>query len=82
MKFDFSDINLVPKKCIVTSRNECDTTIKFGDFIFNAPIVPANMECVINTQVAINLASNGYFYIMHRFGDTEQFVVDMKSLQL
>ncbi len=82
-KFDFDDINLIPKKCIVNSRSECDTSIKFGKFTFNVPIVPANMECIINEDLAIKLASSGYFYIMHRFGiDIPKFIHKMHSLEL
>jgi len=82
-KFDFEDINLVPKKCIVSSRSECDTSLKFGNFTFKLPVVPANMECVVDEDVAINLASAGYFYIMHRFGvEPTSFISKMKSLNL
>ena len=28
--FDYEDIQLIPNKCIVESRSECDTTIQFG----------------------------------------------------
>lgn len=66
--FDFKDINLIPKKGIVDSRSECDTTLKFGNFTFNLPIVPANMECIISEELAQELAEKGYFYILHRFG--------------
>lgn len=83
MKFDFENINLIPKKCIVISRGECDTKIKFGNFEFNMPIVPANMEAVINTDIAIKLASAGYFYIMHRFDiDQIYFIKTMRSYDL
>lgn len=83
MKFDFENINLIPKKSIVESRNECDTSIKFGDFTFQMPIVPANMEAVINTDIAIKLASAGYFYVMHRFDINQiEFIRQMKMLQL
>ena len=82
MKFDFNDINLVPRKCIVTSRSECDTSLEFGKYRFNMPIIPANMECVIDDDIASILASNGYFYIMHRFGNTDGFVKKMKDLGL
>ncbi len=82
-KFDFNDINLIPKKCIVNSRSECDTSLEFGNFKFKMPIVPANMECIINEELAIKLASNGYFYIMHRFDiDQVKFISKMKSLKL
>ncbi len=80
MKFDFNDINLVPRKCIVTSRSECDTSVKLGSFTFNLPIIPANMECVIDEEIADGLAKNGYFYIMHRFGNTDVFIKKMKDM--
>ena len=66
--FDFKDINLIPKKCIVNSRSECDTSVILGKYKFKLPIVPANMECIINENLAEQLASKGYFYILHRFG--------------
>lgn len=82
-KFDFEEINLVPKKCIVESRSECNSSVKFGKHTFNLPIVPANMECVINEEIALKLAKSGYFYIMHRFGTNPvSFTEKMKDLGL
>ena len=77
--FDFEHINLVPKKCIVASRSSCDTRLHIRDYIFAMPIVPANMECVIDTRIALSLSTTGCFYIMHRFGDTLKFARFMKS---
>jgi len=83
MKFDFEEINLIPKLCVVDSRNECDTSIVFGKHKFKLPIVPSNMESVINESLAIKLAQNGYFYIMHRFDiDVIKFISNMKKLNL
>jgi GMP reductase len=85
MKFDFDDINLVPKKCIVQSRNECDTTVTLGNYKFKLPVVPANMECVLDTTLAETLATNGYFYILHRFMSDEKildFIQDMNNQNL
>jgi GMP reductase len=65
--FDYKDINLIPKMGIVDSRSECDTSITLGNFIFNIPVGPANMECVIDEKLCVKLAENGFFYIMHRF---------------
>ncbi|GAF36664.1 GMP reductase [Lentilactobacillus farraginis] len=65
--FDYEDIQLIPNKCIIKSRSDADTSIKFGPKTFKIPVVPANMETVINDDLAIWLAENGYFYIMHRF---------------
>lgn len=81
--FNYSDVVLVPKMGIVNSRMECDTSIYFGGFKFKIPVVPANMESIIDEKMAINLASKGYFYIMHRFGvDNISFIKSMKSQNL
>jgi GMP reductase len=85
MKFDYQDINLVPRKCIVNSRNECDTSLTLGAYTFKIPVVPANMECVINPELAIEMARKGYFYIMHRFmsdNDTINFIRYMNQNSL
>jgi GMP reductase len=82
-KFDYEDMNLIPRKCVVNSRSECDTSVKFGNFTFKIPIVPANMECIINEDLAQKLAENGYFYIMHRFGiDVFSFLEKMNEKKL
>lgn len=65
--FDYDDIQLVPNKCIIKSRSEADTSIKFGSRTFKIPVVPANMESVIDDDLAIWLAENGSYYVMHRF---------------
>ncbi|MFD1318618.1 GMP reductase [Loigolactobacillus zhaoyuanensis] len=65
--FDYEDIQLVPNKCIVDSRSECDTSVVFGSHKFKLPVVPANMQTIIDAPLAKDLASNGYFYVMHRF---------------
>jgi GMP reductase len=78
--FDYPQMNLIPRKCIVESRGQCDTSIHIGGRRFALPIVPANMECVIDTKLAITLASAGYFYCMHRFGNgTLEFAKTMRS---
>lgn len=65
--FDYDDIQLVPNKCIIKSRKEADISVKFGSRTFKIPVVPANMESVIDDDLAIWLAENGYYYVMHRF---------------
>ena len=79
MRFDYDDINLVPRYSTVDSRSECDTTIQFGKHRFKNPVMPANMESVIDEKIAIKLAKNDYFYVMHRFGtDNLSFTKEMK----
>ncbi|MFC0423377.1 GMP reductase [Lactiplantibacillus plajomi] len=65
--FDYEDIQLIPNKCVINSRAEADTTVVLGERRFKIPVVPANMATVINEPLAKWLASNDYFYIMHRF---------------
>ena len=65
--FDYEDVQLIPNKCIVNSRSECDTHVKLGNRTFKLPVVPANMQTIIDEELAEKLAEKGYFYIMHRF---------------
>lgn len=65
--FDYDDIQLIPNKCVIKSRAEADTTVKFGPKTFKLPVVPANMASVIDESVAVWLAENDYYYVMHRF---------------
>ena len=67
--FDYEDIQLIPAKCIVKSRSEADTSVKFGKHTFRMPVVPSNMQTIIDESVAEELARGGYFYIMHRFDE-------------
>lgn len=82
-KFDFEEINLIPRYSTVDSRSECDTNVKLGKYIFKNPIIPSNMESVIDFELSKKLSENGYFYIMHRFGvDNKQFIKLMKDENL
>jgi len=81
--FDYNDINLIPRMCVVKSRDECNTLTRLGNHTFILPVVPANMECVINEEIAIKLAKKSYFYIMHRFNvDVVAFCKKMISENL
>lgn len=79
--FDYEDIQLIPAKCIVNSRSECDTSVTLGGHTFRLPVVPANMQTIIDEKIAAYLAENGYFYIMHRFEPEKRmsFIKDMHS---
>ncbi|KAF4531326.1 hypothetical protein B566_EDAN019434, partial [Ephemera danica] len=65
--FDYDNVLLLPRKCRVESRSQCDTTVQFGPRRFNLPVVPANMKTVVDEPITEWLAANGYFYVMHRF---------------
>ena len=65
--FDYDEVMLIPRKGIVKSRREVDTSVQLGRFTFNLPVVPANMETIINEDLAVKFAEDNYFYVMHRF---------------
>lgn len=79
--FDYEDIQLIPAKCVVNSRSECDTSVTLGGRSFKLPVVPANMQTIIDEKIAVYLAENGYFYIMHRFNPEQRidFIKDMRA---
>ena len=78
--FDYDNILLLPRKCRVDSRSQCDASVTLGARSFRIPVVPANMKTVVDTAICVWLAQNGYFYVMHRFDlDNVQFVKDMKT---
>lgn len=70
--FDYEDIQLIPNKCIIKSRSEADTHVRLGDYTFKLPVVPANMQTIIDEDIAEKLAKDGYFYIMHRFDEASR----------
>ncbi len=82
--FDYEDIQLIPAKCVVNSRSECDTKITLGKHTFKLPVVPANMQTIMDEKIALYLAENGYFYIMHRFEPEKRihFIKEMNKRKL
>ncbi|AVO50239.1 GMP reductase [Melaminivora suipulveris] len=78
--FDYDNILLLPRKCRVQSRSECDASVELGGRRFKLPVVPSNMKTVVDEKICTWLAQNGYFYVMHRFDlDNVQFVRDMQA---
>jgi GMP reductase len=78
--FDYDNILLLPRKCHVESRSECDASVTLGERSFRLPVVPANMKTVVNEDICKWMAQNGYFYVMHRFDlDNIAFVRDMHN---
>jgi GMP reductase len=78
--FDYDNILLLPRKCRVESRSECDTSVVLGERSFRLPVVPANMKTVVDESICLWLAQNGYFYVMHRFDlDNVKFVEEMQG---
>ena len=79
----YSDVALVPRYSTINSRSIIDTSTNIGNCKYKLPIIPANMKCVIDKQLAQWMSHNHYFYIMHRFGiDNLQFVEDANQTSL
>lgn len=79
--FDYEDIQLIPAKGIVDSRSQVDTSVEFGNRRFKLPVVPANMQTIIDEDLSIWLAENDYFYVMHRFEEEtrKDFIKTMRE---
>jgi GMP reductase len=82
--FDYEDIQLIPNRCVIRSRSEADTRVTLGKHTFKIPVVPANMQTIIDENIAEMLAHEGYFYIMHRFEPKRRlaFVEKMQAQKL
>jgi GMP reductase len=81
--FDYDNVLLLPRKCRVESRSECDASTEFGGRRFELPVVPANMKTVVDELITEFLAANGYFYVMHRFDlDNVAYAKRMRDLGL
>ena len=79
--FDYDNVLLLPRKCRVDSRSECDASIQFGARRFKLPVVPANMKTVVDEPITQWLAANDYFYVMHRF-DTDNVAYARRMREL
>jgi len=81
--FDYDNVLLLPRKCRVDSRSQCDASQAFGPRRFRLPVVPANMKTVVDEPIAEWLAANDYFYVMHRFDvDNVAFARKMRDRKL
>jgi IMP dehydrogenase len=68
----FDDVTLVPRYNNVTSRAEPDlSTWLTKNIRVGMPLIPANMDSVIGTELARVLVKNGGIPIFHRFTDLE-----------
>lgn len=81
--FDYENVLLLPRRCAVRSRTECDPSTEFGGRRFNIPVVPANMRTVVDDSICEMLAASGHFYIQHRFDlDAIEFARKMREKNL
>lgn len=79
--YHYSNISLVPKKGILKSRSQADTSVMLGGKTFMLPVIPSNMKCTIDNNLARILAQRGFFYTMHRFDDSMAFIQEAINKQ-
>lgn len=72
----YQDVLLVANYSELESRERADTSVNLCGFKFNLPIVPANMQDVIDEKLAYFLSQNDYFYVYHRFTNVRDFVIN------
>ncbi|MGH1359402.1 MAG: GMP reductase [Burkholderiaceae bacterium] len=81
--FDYENVLLLPRRCAVSSRRECDPSVELGGRRFRLPAVPANMRTVVDESICQQLAEGGYFYVFHRFDvDALAFARSMREQNL
>ena len=79
-ELNYGDVYLVPKKTVVDSRKECDTSVQFGPRRFAMPLYASNMKSVVDAEACEYFARRNWFYTMHRFHvDVVAFVKDMQD---
>lgn len=66
-ELNYGDVYLVPKKTVVDSRKECDTSVQFGPRRFDMPVYASNMKSVVCAETSELFAVRNWFYTMHRF---------------
>jgi len=77
-EYNYSDIYLIPRKTIVESRKECNTSVVLGNHRFDMPIYAANMKSVVNESTCEYFAKYNWFYTMHRFNvNPSSFITHM-----
>jgi GMP reductase len=78
---NYENVCIVPKKSIVNSRDDCDTSIHFAGKKWKIPVLPSNMASTIDFNLAEWFGKNGYFYILHRFYDYKTIFEWVKTNQ-
>jgi GMP reductase len=74
----YDTISLRPRFSSLESRGNADTSLIFLGKKLKLPVIPANMQDVVDRNICKYLSQNEYFYIYHRFDkeDTTHCFVD------
>lgn len=63
----FDDVLLKPAFSTIESRNLVDTSVQIKDFVFQHPIIPANMKTIVEASMAYEIYLSGGLALVHRF---------------
>lgn len=78
----FDDVLLVPKKTHIESRSHVDLSSHLTPKIkLKIPLIPSNMDTVVESKMAIAVAKEGSLGIIHRFLTIEQEVEEVKKVR-
>lgn len=67
----FGDILLKPNFSNIKSRSSINLNVSIENFVFNHPLIPANMKSIMSEQMAIEIIKLGGLGLMHRFSSIE-----------
>ena len=82
MGITFDDVLLVPVKSSVKSRSLVNLSTKLTRGItLKIPIIPANMDTVTESPMAITVAREGGIGIIHRFQSIERELEEVKKVK-
>lgn len=78
----YDDVLLVPQRSELKSRKDANVSTRLTKNIkLNTPLLPANMDSVSESQMAIAMAYLGSIGIIHRFCDIEYQVKEVKKVK-
>ena len=78
----YDDVLLVPQRSSIRSRQDVDVSTRLSRNInLNIPIIPAHMDTIAESRMAIALARLGSIGLIHRFCDIEYQVKEIKKVK-
>ena len=78
----YNDVLLVPRRSGVESRRSVDTSTKIAKgILLKVPLIPANMDTVTESKMAIAIAREGGLGVIHRFMTIEKEVEEVQKVK-
>ncbi len=78
----YNDVLLIPQRSGVESRRSVDTSTRLTKSItLGIPLIPANMDTVTESRMAIAIAREGGIGAIHRFMSVEREVAEVQKVK-